>query len=170
MNCHKIETVRKGIRITCRQRPRGIPIRHGTLVRFRHGVPAFEHITRWRFASEVAVRPFFYMNAADDSVHFVCVETFRIYPGYVLQLSRESADGLEITPSANIALLSTVTVRRDPMDTTANLMSPLVINLDSLQGEQVVSEDSPYPLRHHVWNCLDTAVETEEAERQLAAV
>lgn len=145
-----------GYNIDCSEVPCGIPIRHGSKVHFPRGVPGFETVRQWNFTANVAVHPFVYMEDPGDQVRFVCIESFRIYPNYKLHLPYTVAKPLAITPLSHIAVLSVVTVGQTPEQTTANLMSPLVINLDTLCGEQAILEHSEYPLKYCIWDHLYT--------------
>jgi flagellar assembly factor FliW len=142
---------------------------HGARVQFDHGIPGFESVAEWQFALDPAVKPFLYLTAGDRSVQFVCVETFRIRPDYCLHLPGSAAKTLGLTTQSSVALLSIVTVHDAPEDTTANLMSPLLVNLDRLLGKQIIHEDSPYPLRYRIWETLCLEQTCDEIE-QLAAV
>ena len=143
-----------GYNISCDSVPSGIPIMHGTPATFPRGVPGFESIRQWRFVANAAVHPFVYMEAEEEDVRFVCVEVFCICPGYTLHLPYPVAEALGITAESHIAVLSVVTLGDTPENTTANLMSPLVINLDAGVGEQTIPERSAYPLKFRIWDHL----------------
>lgn len=156
-----------GYNINCSEMPHGIPIRHGSTVQFPRGVPGFEDFAQWHFTANVAVHPFVYMDAPDGSVRFVCIEAFRICPDFRLHLPYAIAKPLEISPLSHIAVLSVVTVGHTPENTTANLMSPIVVNLDTLCGEQAILEQSDYPLKYSIWeNLREDEEEAPPAEQQ----
>jgi len=170
MNGIQIQKNGKGHHIHRRNAPRGLPVALGATVRFPHGVPGFEQVTEWRFATTADIYPFLHMNALDGSVSFVCIETFRICPDYRLYLPLPYGDTLSLDTAARLAVLSIVTVGQCPEDTTANLMSPLVVNLDTRRGEQAILESSPYPLKYRIWDHLRLSeAEPEETEQELLA-
>jgi flagellar assembly factor FliW len=169
MSSIKIKKNCKGYNIDCHGNPTGSPVPTGTRVRFTHGIPGFEQIREWEFTTCVDIFPFFHMTAADGSVSFVCIDTFRICPDYHLYLPFPVSEPLTISDASAIAVLSIVTVGRSPEDTTANLMSPIVVNLDSKQGEQAISDSSPYPLKYRIWDSLNLGgSQTPEDELQEA--
>lgn len=168
MNAIQVEKNGKSHHIHRRGGIRGLPVSPGTTVRFPHGIPGFEQTTEWQFATAADIYPFLHLEAHDQSVRFVCIETFRICPDYRLELPFPYSDMLAIESASRLAVLSIVTVGQRPEDTTANLMSPLLVNLDSKRGGQIILDSSPYPLKLRIWEhlCLGEAGE-EEAEFEL---
>ena len=131
------------------------PVRLGEVVEFKNGLPGFEHITQYRFRFEDGIQPFLFMDAQDDSgVSFVCVDTFYLVPDYEINMSPELVKALEVDELEDIAVFSIATVGESVQDTTANLMSPLIVNLKSMLGEQVILENSTYPVQFHIWDAL----------------
>ena len=169
MNYIQIKKNCKGYHIDCPGSPKGMPIPPSTCVRFAHGIPGFEQIRQWRFTANVEVHPFLHMTADDESVRFVCIEAFRICPGYRLYLPFSSSTPLAITIQSRIAVLSIVTVGSSPEDTTANLMSPIVVNVDTRKGEQAIAESSPYPVKYRIWDSLHLAEPQDEPQDRLLA-
>jgi len=169
MSCINVKKNCKGYNVDCHGIPTGSPLPNGISVRFAHGIPGFEQIRGWGFTTCVDIFPFFNMTAEDDSVGFVCIDTYRICPDFRLHLPFPTCEPLAITDASAIAVLSIVTVGRRPEDTTANLMSPIVVNLDSKQGEQAISDSSPYPLKYRIWDSLNLGGDgTPEDELQEA--
>lgn len=170
MNGIQIQKNGKSQQIHRRGAARGLPVPLGTTVNFPHGIPGFEQVREWRFASAADIYPFLHMNALAENVSFVCIETFRIFPDYCLNLSFPYGDTLALGPESRLAVLSIVTVGQRPEDTTANLMSPLVVNLDTHRGEQVILDSSPYPLKFRIWDHLRLGeTDKEETEQELLA-
>lgn len=167
MNHIDIKRNCRGYNITSAGTPRGIPVHHGVSVRFVHGIPGFEQVRSWQFRANPELHPFLYMTALDESVRFVCVDVFRICPDYRLYLPDGISEPLGITTASRLAVLSIVTVGTTPESTTANLMSPIVINLDGLLGEQAIQETTPYPLRYSIWESLNLANAAEESSDEL---
>jgi flagellar assembly factor FliW len=170
MNGIQIQKNGKSHQIHRRGPARGLPVPLGTAVCFPHGIPGFEQVTQWRFASAAEIYPFLHMSALDESVSFVCIETFRVCPDYRLHLPFPYGDTLALGSESRVAVLSIVTVGQRPEDTTANLMSPLVVNLDTRRGEQTILDASPYPLKFRIWEHLRLGeAEEGETEQELLA-
>lgn len=169
MNGIQVQKNGKGYNLHCQGAPKGLPVPPGMAVRFPHGIPGFERVTDWRFTANVDVYPFLHLSATDESVRFVCIDTFRVCADFQLALPSLYSEPLEIGPASRVAILSIVTVGRRPQDTTANLMSPLLVNLDTRHGEQIILETTSYPLKLRIWETLRLGETRDESEDRLLA-
>jgi len=136
------------------------PTKIGEEVEFPHGLLGFEQIRRYRFRLEDQYRPFLFMDAIDnDEVSFICVDTFFVCPNYEASLPREVA--LHLSSIERTAVFSIVTIRQDQDNITANLMSPLIIDLETQIGEQVILENSGYPVQYSIRDMLSSGGQQE---------
>lgn len=125
-------------------------------VEFSNGLSAFEDYKCFTYRKEMRLKPFIYMHSSYDSnVSFVCVDPFILTPSYKVSLSEETVRSLEIHDDSKLIILCLVSVGKDMYTTTANLMSPVVINTENMKGEQVIMEGfGPEYLRYNVWNSI----------------
>ncbi|MCM8541586.1 MAG: flagellar assembly protein FliW [Lentisphaeraceae bacterium] len=125
-------------------------------VTFSNGLSAFEDYKCFTYRKEMRLKPFIYMHSSFDSnVSFVCVDPFILTPSYKVTLSEDTIRNLEINDESKVIILCLVSVGKDMYTTTANLMSPIVINASIMKGEQVIMEDlGPEYLRYNVWNSI----------------
>ena len=123
---------------------------------FESGLSAFEDYKGFTYRKEMRLKPFIYMHSSYDSnVSFVCVDPFILDPSYKVHLNKETIQNLELDDSLEIIILCLVSVGKDMYTTTANLMSPIVINTRAMKGEQVIMEHlGPEYLRFNVWNSI----------------
>ena len=123
---------------------------------FPEGILGFEDIREYVFLMNDKVAPFMFMQSLDDSnLSFVCIEIFKICPEYNISLPPATIEALEIEDANDIIVVGLVTVRKDVVDTTANLMSPIIVNLKSSKAQQVVLDNSDYPVRFRVWDAIE---------------
>jgi len=125
---------------------------------FPEGILGFENVHDYVFLMNDKVAPFMFMQSLDDSnLSFVCIEIFKICPDYNITLPPSTIDALEVQDPSDVIVVGLVTVRKDVVDTTANLMSPIVVNLKSSKAQQVILENSEYPVRFKVWEAIEQA-------------
>jgi flagellar assembly factor FliW len=125
---------------------------------FPEGILGFEDVHKYAFILNEKVAPFMFMQAIDrPNLSFVCIESFRICPDYNIVLPDTTVKGLEIKDANDALVISLVTVRKDVMETTANLMSPIIMNMKTLKAQQVILENSNYPVRYRVWDSIEKA-------------
>lgn len=128
-------------------------------ISFPEGISAFEDYKNFTFRKEPRLKPFIYMHSSlDPEVSFVCVDPFILNPSYVIQFNGETYSKLDVQDMDDLIALCLVSVGRDMYTTTANLMSPILINARSLKAEQVIMEDAETELlRYNVWNSIGHA-------------
>ncbi len=123
---------------------------------FPEGILGFSNIKEYVFLLNEKVKPFMFMQSLHPSgVSFVCVETFKICKDYSIVIPEESVKALDLQSPQDAWLLSIVTVRKNVEDITANLMSPVVVNIKNSRARQVILEESVYPVRFKIWESLD---------------
>ena len=125
-------------------------------ISFSKGLSACEEHQTFHFRKEPRLKPFIYMHSTlDANVSFVCVDPFILSPSYTVTVSPEVVERLELNELEDALVLCLVSVGKDMYTTTANLMSPIIINPETLKGEQLILEDigSEF-LRFNVWNSI----------------
>lgn len=123
---------------------------------FPEGLFGFKNIKEYIFILNNKVRPFMFMHAMDGSdTCFICIEVFQICPDYNIVLSNSCINLLELKKPTDALMLSLVTVANKMENTTANLMSPLVINMANKTGYQVIADQETFPVRYKIWDALE---------------
>ncbi len=96
--------------------------------------------------------PFLWMklHSATDELHFIVIEPGGIVPGYEPEIFDGDAEQLDLRSPAEAMILNIVTLKRqDPVEATANLVGPLVVNRRTRIGRQlVISNYSRYTASH----------------------
>jgi flagellar assembly factor FliW len=96
--------------------------------------------------------PFLWMklHSETDNLHFIVIEPGGIVPGYEPEIFDSDCEQLDIRNPAEAMILNIVTLRRqNPVEATANLIGPLVINRRTRIGRQlVISNYSRYTANH----------------------
>ena len=143
-----------------------LPIRPEHIFHFPLGLPAFEEFKNYVFAMKPDTSPFLFMNAIEPAgLSFVCVDPFLVHPNYIPRISPADQEFLRASRPEDILLLSIVTVRPNVHDITANLQGPLAINMHSSIGKQIICEGQNYPVRHRIWDHIESMRTQEESSR-----
>ena len=121
---------------------------------FPAGIPGFEGHTRFLFVEQPHAYPLVFMQSFQDTdLCFLSVPVFVADPDYRLELASEDRATLGMTPDsplrigADVACLVLVTVA-EGADPTANLASPIVLNLHNRKGTQAIQTCSVHSFRH----------------------
>ncbi len=108
---------------------------------FPHGIPAFETQTQFRLIEREPL--LFLESEATPDLSFLLLPVTLIDPEYRLAISAEDRETLGAGPESRFLCLAVITAAEDSPP-TANLLAPVVVNLDNRRGIQAVRSDSMY--------------------------
>lgn len=83
-----------------------------------------------------------------EVVSFVVADPWDFEPGYDIDIPDEELLKANIRRKEQLAVMSIVTLSGEISQSTFNLLAPLVLNLDSKLGRQIVLNSGPYTTRH----------------------
>ncbi len=131
-------------------------VRPENVFSFKEGLLGFQNIKEYIFILNEKVKPFLFMHALDGSdICFVCVDAFTVCPKYNVKLPDSFVESLEVKAPTDVLLLSLVTVTQNVEDISANLVSPIVINMLNKKGRQLVVENSAFPIKYNIWGSIE---------------
>jgi flagellar assembly factor FliW len=100
---------------------------------------------------EVEDTPYVWLQSADEpEIAFLATSPFLFFPDYDLELGHSEQQALDVTDVSQVEVLALLTVHRvvdEPVNITANLLGPIVINVGSRKARQVVLDRSGYSTR-----------------------
>jgi flagellar assembly factor FliW len=133
-----------------------IEIAESDLIVMKGSILGFEHLNRFVLLIHDEKTPLWWFQSVEDgSVAFVVVNPRFINPEFDPAFSEGDLEFLEITDSNDIVLLAIVTVRSHPFRVTANLRAPVLINVRTRMGSQVVLDDPDYPIQYDILDNRD---------------
>lgn len=123
----------------------------GILLSFPKGLVGFPAFVAFRLFEPSDGYPLKFLQSVDSpEVSFVCMDPAGIKPDYSFNLSDEDAALLALNEPSDALVLTLVVIPEDPRRMTVNLAGPLVVNVKTLQGVQVVLNADEYPLQFPV--------------------
>ena len=119
------------------------------LLAFPDGIPGFPQWHDYLLVDQDDVAPLRWLQPlAEPTVTFTVLNPYLFVPDYRIRLGDEDRVALDLVEGDEPAVLVLVTIPDDPIQMTANLLGPLVINPRTNKGRQLVMHDSGYPIRH----------------------
>jgi flagellar assembly factor FliW len=115
------------------------------LLTFPLGIPAFESEQRFRLIERDPL--LFLESDTNPGLSFLLLPVALIDPDYRLALTEEDRAAIEASASSSLLCLAVITAAED-LPPTANLLAPVVVNLESGRAVQAVRSDSVYSHRH----------------------
>ena len=112
---------------------------------FPNGIPAFETERRFRLIERDPL--LFLESEANPELSFLLLPMALIDPDYRLALAAEDRATLQASAESRLLCLAVITAAED-LPPTANLLAPVVVNLDRGRAVQAVRCDSVYSHKH----------------------
>ncbi|MEA1961900.1 MAG: flagellar assembly protein FliW [Bacillota bacterium] len=125
-----------------------ITINQSQIITFPDGIPAFEEEKQYILLPMEENAPFFYLQSVKTpDLCFILAAPFTFFPAYQVELSEEQETKLQPQSEKDLAVLTVLNIPEDFKQTTANLMAPVIINLNKNKGIQYVPPQSAYNTR-----------------------
>ena len=124
-----------------------------SVILFPRGPLGFEQETRFLLIQRPDQFPLVYLQSVmTPGLCFLALPVLAVDSGYTLRLTEEDSGLLRVPhqpePGHDVLCLALVTVQ--PEGATANLLAPLVINLQSRAGLQCIHADGNWSHRHRL--------------------
>ncbi|HLO66117.1 MAG TPA: flagellar assembly protein FliW [Holophaga sp.] len=121
------------------------------ILRFEGGLIGFPTLKRFQLLEPPDAYPLKFLHPVDrEDIHFVAIDVAAIKPDYQVPLTDEEAQELAIEEPADALVLALVVIPPDPRHMTANLAGPILVNLKTRAGRQIVLNSEKYPLKFPV--------------------
>lgn len=95
-----------------------------------------------------------WLQSLDDGAFALPVlDPLEIVPEYKPTVGKESLKLLGDMPAESVFILVTITVPKEIEQMSVNLKAPFIINMENLQGVQLIIEDN-YPVKYKIYDIL----------------
>lgn len=124
----------------------------GILLTFPRGLLGFPELTAFRLYEPQDGYPLKFLQAVEaQDVSFTCIHPASIKAGYEVPLGDEEAEALHLESPEDAMVLTLVVVPEDARLMTTNLAGPLVVNVKTRVGYQIILNTEKYPLRFPIF-------------------
>lgn len=115
------------------------------VITFPSGIPGFEKSKQFVIVAIADYTPFEWLVCVDGSrLRFAIINPLVFCPDYAPVMMKEHLEEMEINKPEDILLYTIVTIRENPLESTANLIGPVVINRAKRIGKQIILDDDRY--------------------------
>ncbi|MBP1627077.1 MAG: fliW [Holophagaceae bacterium] len=119
------------------------------ILQFPKGLVGFPDLKSFRLFEPAGSYPLKFLQAVDqEEISFTCIDAGAIKGDYEFTLDEEDAAFLALEKPQDALVLAMVVIPEDPRKMTANLAGPLVVNVHSRNGRQLVLNPELYPLKY----------------------
>lgn len=107
----------------------------------------FEKLENFYFTRYREEPPLFLLEAAEEEVSFLLTDPFHFFE-YEITLPDEVQGKMKLEGAQDILVLAIVHINRATGELTANLAGPLLINLKTREGTQIILNDERLSTQH----------------------
>lgn len=123
------------------------------MILMQRGILGFEGYKRFVLLMPSVHEPLFWLQAADEpALAFVVANPGLIKKDYKPAIMPDELELLDIRRSEDIVLLAIMTMQPPPLQVTANLRAPILINAANRKANQVILADPTYPMQYLVFD------------------
>ena len=121
------------------------------VIRFPWGLPGFSNLRRWLALNVEEQTSYVWLQSLDDvNIALPTIDPYFLFEDYDPKLPAYAVAALEIENPSDFTILCVVVVTENAEDMTMNLFAPIVINLRTRTGRQVVLENSGFSVRQPI--------------------
>lgn len=126
-----------------------IEFRDIDVITFEKGLPGFEKLRKFVIIP-VEDNEFFQIlhSIEDEEIGFVVVSPFQVEEDYEFKIEDDKLEVLKIKTTNDVNPVCIVTLNSNINSITVNLKAPIIINITSKLGEQIILDDAKYEIRH----------------------
>jgi len=121
------------------------------IIDFPEGLLGFEEYKKFVILVKEGEGPFKWLQAIDEEkLAFILIDPLDFRPGYTLDIAPADLSFLKAESVKGLLCFGIVVVPEDPMQMTANLQGPVVINPEKKIARQCISLNQSYKTRHFI--------------------
>ncbi len=136
-----------------------VEVAEDRIFEFARGLNGFEHHHRYALIPDEDSSIEWLQSLDDPAVCFPLLEPFLFYPEYAFDLPDHDAEALGLEGPQDATVRAVITIREDPEQATANLLAPVVLNMRTGLGRQVLLQDSSLPICFELFEALQLTAE-----------
>ena len=130
-----------------------IEIDEQKIIDFPEGLLGFEEEKQFVIINtEDEENPFQWLQSVTNpNLAFVIINPFFVYPNYDIVIPKTAQERLKIQNKKDLCIYSIVVVPENIEKMTANLLGPIIININKKLGKQVILDDNRYSTKHYIF-------------------
>ncbi len=136
-----------------------------SLITFPEGVIGFKDATRFVMFECSDDGIFKWLQSCDrPELAFVICEATMILPSYKIVIGEKERQTLKLSSAEDAVVCLILVIPKDPVQATANLLGPLVMNTETRLGMQVVVVNPAYSTRFRLFKDPDAPTDGEREQ------
>ncbi len=122
------------------------------IIKFSKGILGFESSKRFALIRADETMPLYWLQSMDEDISLPCINPYEFFPDYAPMVDKSGLSEIKAKDVETLLVLTAVVVRENPLDTTANLAAPIVVNIKNNMGAQIVLQNTSYDVRERLFS------------------
>ena len=130
-----------------------LEIEEKRIIHFKDGIPAFEDEHEFIILPYDEESPYYFMQSLKKpSLAFLLTIPEIFFADYSAEIDDDTINELEIKDAEKVLVYAMITIPNGSVRyMTANLLAPLVINVENMKAKQIVMDKSNYTTKHRLF-------------------
>ncbi len=125
------------------------------VINFSDGIPGFRELHKY-ILMEDAESPFAYLQSVEDgNISFVVINPYVLTKEYTINIKDQYVEELGGGDADKFSVFVITTVSSNLENATVNLLAPVIIQNETMQGMQVILENTKYTTKHKITDLLN---------------
>ncbi|KGN03773.1 flagellar assembly protein FliW [Clostridium haemolyticum NCTC 8350] len=126
-----------------------IEYKNEDIIEFKNGLSGFKNLRRFIISPIEENELFNILHSIEDNeVGFIVTSPFSVVKDYELELDDNVINALKIEKEEDVLVLSTVTLNTDIKNITVNMCAPIIVNIKTKLGQQIILNNERYLIKH----------------------
>lgn len=130
-----------------------IDLSEDRIINIPSGIIGFPDCRRYVLLEHKQGSPFIWLQSVENgSLAFVLIDPLLFKPDYEIEINPEDIGDLELTdaPDGVQTLVVVNITSREPIELSANLLGPIIINVKKKVAKQIILANNRYSVRHPI--------------------
>lgn len=126
-----------------------VEVAEEAIIEFPEGILAFEHYKKYVLLDSEEELPFRWLQSVENpDISFIIINPFVFKMDYEFKLPDAVVEKLKIASEEDVLVYTIVVIPENFQEMTANLLAPVVINIQEKIGKQIILEGTSYHTKH----------------------
>lgn len=145
----------------------GVELEEEKILTFEQGLIGFENLKKFAIIYDLeneSNKKVSWLQSLDaPELAFPMIDPFLIMQDYNPEINDNSLAALGEVKLEHLSVLVTLAVPKDITKMSCNLRAPLVINVETRKGAQIITENTEYPVKYYIYEIM-TAMKQKKEE------
>ena len=143
-----------------------IDINDEKVILFEQGLIGFENLKKFAIlfdADHADQRNISWLQSLEEpTLAFPIIDPFLIREDYNPEIEDSGLATLGDLKEEDLNVLVTLSVPKDIKQMSCNLKAPIIINVETRKGAQLIAENNDYPVKYYIYDILDAKRQKKE--------